>query len=566
MLHRALRTGAQVGSLLLLAASVGACQYIAFLRAPERPRPPGPSSTRHGAALGDGPTRAAPDESSDWSAYNGTLAGTRFSALRQITAANVGALRPVCTFELEERANLQSALVVVSGAMYFTTDIDTYAIDAATCRLRWKHRYVFRPGPPFDPNRTNRGVAYLDTPDGPRVFRGANDGRVLALDARTGRQLWNVVAADPLRGETMPAAPVAWRDLVYMGNAGGDNYGVTGRLMAFDVATGGRVWSVDLVARSGEPSRSWPPETETMPRGGGATWTTYTLDTLTATLYVSTGNPLPDFTAEGRAGANLYTTSVVAVDASTGVIRAHYVVLEGDVHDWDVAAAPVLATTRGGRAIVAAAGKDGHLYAFDRASRERLFRTPVTTIDNVDAPLTETGTRFCPGVNGGTEWNGPAFSRQMNTFYVNSVDWCTTVRVSAEKLRNVKGLPWTGSAERFVPFGTNDTTWRGWLTAVDADDGRVRWRYESATPLVAGVTATAGGVVFSGDLRGIFFALDASTGSPLFRHQTGRPIGGGVITYQVDGRQLVAVAAGMHSPVAWKLESAPGRIAVFGLP
>lgn len=137
--------------------------------------------------------------------------------------------------------------------------------------------------------------------------------------------------------------------------------------------------------------------------------------------------------------------------------------------------------------------------------------TPVTAIDNVDAPLTETGTRFCPGVNGGTEWNGPAFSPQTNTFYVSSVGWCTTVRVSAEKLRNVKGLPWTGSAERFVPFGTNDTTWRGWLTAVDADDGRVRWRYESATP-------------------------------------------------------LVAVGAGMHSPVAWKLESEPARIAVFGLP
>jgi alcohol dehydrogenase (cytochrome c) len=511
--------------------------------------------------------RAAPDESRDWAAYNGALTGTRFSPLSEITSANAASLRRICDFDLGERANFQSGLVVVGGTMYFTTAINTFAIDAASCRMRWKHSYIFRPGPPFDPNKTNRGLAYLVTASGPRIFRGANDGRVIALDASTGRELWNVVAGDPARGETFPAAPTAWRDLVYMGNAGGDNFGVTGRVMAFDVSTGGRVWSTELVARSGDASRSWPPETERRPRGGGATWTTYTLDTLTATLYVSTGNPLPDFAGDARAGANLYTTSVVALDAITGVIRGHYVVLEGDVHDWDVAAAPVLATSRAGKALVAAAGKDGHLYAFERESRRRVFRTPVTTIENVEAPLTEAGTRFCPGVNGGTEWNGPAFSPLTNAFYVNSVDWCTTVKVApARALRNVKGLPWTGSAERFVPFGANDTTWKGWLTSVDADDGSVRWRHPSETPLIAGVTATAGGVVLSADLRGIFFALDASDGRELFRHDVGRPMGGGVVTYEANGRQLIAVAAGLHSPVAWKLESAPARVVVFGLP
>jgi alcohol dehydrogenase (cytochrome c) len=206
------------------------------------------------------------------------------------------------------------------------------------------------------------------------------------------------------------------------------------------------------------------------------------------------------------------------------------------------------------------------VYAFDRQSAARLFRTPVTTIENVDAPLAERGTRFCPGVNGGTEWNGPAFSPTTNLMYVNSVDWCTTISVARSELRNVKGLPWTGSADRFAPFGANDTTWRGWMTALDAESGSVRWRYESVTPLVAGVTVTDGGLVFSGDLRGTFFALDAGTGAPLFRHEVGRPIGGGVVTYEVGGRQLVAVAAGLHSPVAWKLESAPARVIVFGLP
>ncbi|HJU88464.1 MAG TPA: PQQ-binding-like beta-propeller repeat protein [Gemmatimonadaceae bacterium] len=566
MLRCLRRIGTRLACLAALTASLGGCQYLVFLRAPEKPRPPGPSSTERGRAFNGVAARTMPDESSDWPAYNRSFTGVRFSPLSQITTANVGTLRPVCHFDLGERANFQSAPVVVAGIMYFTTALNTYAIDAASCALIWRHTYVFRPAPPFDPNNTNRGVGYLGSPDGARIFRGANDGRVLALDAHTGRQVWNVVAADPLRGETISAAPVAWGNLVYIGNAGGDNYGVTGRIMAFDANTGGRVWSTELVARTGEASRSWPPEKETMPRGGGATWTTYTLDTTTATLYVSTGNPLPDFVGEPRAGANLYTTSVVALDARTGAIRTHYVVLEGDVHDWDVAAAPVLTVTRSGREIVAAAGKDGHLYVFDRASRARLFRTPVTTIENVEAPLTEKGTRFCPGVNGGTEWNGPAFSPQTNAFYVNAVDWCTTVRVSAKKLRNVKGLPWTGSAERFVPFGANDTTSRGWMTAVDAEDGSVRWKYESPTPLVAGVTPTKGGVVFSGDLRGIFFALDAETGRQLFQYDTGRPIGGGVVTYQVNGRQLVAVASGLNSPVAWKLESSPARVVVFGLP
>ena len=158
---------------------------------------------------------------------------------------------------------MESGPVVVGGVLYVTTPKNTYAIDAATCALRWKHTYDYSPSPPFD-LKVNRGVAYLDG----RLYRGANDGRVYALDARTGDELWNVVAADPSKGETFPAAPAAWNGLVFIGNAGGDNFGVTGRLMAFDAATGGKVWSTDLIAEHGDAGGTWPPETEMFPAAG----------------------------------------------------------------------------------------------------------------------------------------------------------------------------------------------------------------------------------------------------------------------------------------------------------
>lgn len=546
----------------LVAAATG-CSYLVFLK-PEAIRPLGDRFTERGPAFGVvGETYAAADSAGDWATYNNAYAGTRFSPLGAIDTADVGALQPVCSFPLHERVNFQSGMLAVGGTLYFTTATETFAIDAATCALRWKHTYRFAPGPPFDPNRTNRGVAYLDG----RLFRGANDGRVYALDARTGRELWNVVAGDPSIGEIFPAAPIAWRNLVFIGNAGGDDFGVTGHMMAFDAATGGRVWRFDLVPEHGAPNGSWPAATERVPKGGGTTWTSYTLDTTSGTLYVPTGNPGPDFLPEVRPGANLYTTSVVALDARGGELRQHYRVLERDFHDWDVAAAPLLLGTRAGRSLMAVAGKDGHLYAFDRQSGERLFRVPVTTIANVDAPLAAEGTHFCPGVNGGVEWNGPAYSPVTNLLYVGAVDWCTTLeKGNPERVKVQSGLPWTGSKARFEPFGANDASRRGWLTAVDADAGTIVWRYASPTPLIAGVLVTAGGLVFSGDLDGTFFALDAATGVPRFRYATGLPIGGGVISYAVRGRQYIAVAAGMHSPTSWKVRSHDARVLVFALP
>jgi alcohol dehydrogenase (cytochrome c) len=540
---------------------LSACARLAFLKPPSVPRPPGESATSQGPAFAPEPRRVIPDSISDWVAYNKGYAGERFSPLTQITRANVARLRQTCSFDLGERAAMQSGPIVLDGTLYVTTAEHTYAIDATTCRLRWQHRYRYSPAPPFD-LKVNRGVGY----ENGRLFRGANDGRVYALDAWTGKELWNVVAGDPRKGETFPAAPLAWRGLVFIGNAGGDNFGVVGRMMAFDAETGGRVWSFELVPESGEENRSWPPASETVPKAGAASWTSYALDTVTGAIYVPTGNAAPDFLPELRPGANLYAHSVVALEASTGALRKHYPILDRDFHDWDVAAAPVLITTASGASLLVAAGKDGHVYGIERESGRRLYRTAVTTIDNITAPLTEEGTRFCPGVNGGVEWNGPTYSPQTNALYVNAIDWCTTVRVAPpSELEGKDGIPWTGSAELEKPFGKPDSTRRGWLTALDADDGKVRWRYPSPTPLVAGITATAGGLVFTGDLQGNVLAFDAASGRILWRASTGQPVGGGVVSFAAGGRQYLAVASGLHAPVTWKLESTPARVVIYGL-
>jgi alcohol dehydrogenase (cytochrome c) len=547
--------------LLAGSLSLGACARLHFVKPPSVPRPLGESETVVGPAFGPEPLRTSPDSTSDWANYNKTLTGERFSPLDEITTDNVASLQRVCEFDLGERVAMQSGPVVVDGTLFVTTAENTYAVDAATCALRWKHTYRYSPAPPFD-LKVNRGVGYWNG----RLFRGANDGRVYALDAWTGKTLWNVVAGDPTKGETFPAAPIAWEGLVFLGNAGGDNFGVKGRIMAFDAGTGARIWSFDLVSESGRAARSWPPATETLPKAGGASWTSYALDSATGTLYVPTGNAAPDFLPASRPGANLYAYSVVAVDARTGELRTHYPILSRDYHDWDVAAAPSLITTRAGQRMLVVAGKDGHLYGVDPVTRRKRYTTEVTTIDNIDAPFTDRGTRFCPGVNGGVEWNGPTYSPGTNLLYVNAIDWCTTVRVApASELEAKDGLPWTGSADLEHPFGTPDSTRRGWLTAMDADEGRIRWRYASPTPLVAGITATGGGLVFTGDLDGNVLAFDAESGARVWRATTGQPIGGGVVSYEAEGRQFIAVASGMHAPVTWQLESSPAKVVVFGL-
>jgi alcohol dehydrogenase (cytochrome c) len=512
---------------------------------------------------------AGRSQSAEWPSYNGDLSSTRFSPLNEINPANVRNIRPACTYDTGETTAFQSGLLMVQGVLYFTTSGTTYALDASTCGLKWKSSL---PGPA---RGANRGVAHLDG----KLFRGGGS-QLFALDAATGQSLWKATLGDPANAESVPIAPIAWNGMVFAGNAGGDNFGVTGRIYALSAADGKELWRFDVVPASGPARATWKNLSDRNPPTGGATWTTYSLDAEAGVLWISTGNVAPDFLLALHPGDNLYTTSVVALDARNGKLLRYVQPVKKDIHDWDIASPPALIRTAGGRQIAAAAGKDGLLYGIDRsgvasgnkyqqAQLKILYATPVTTRFNVKIPLnTTTETRFCPGTQGGTEWNGPAFHPMLNLLFVNAVDWCVSVKLAdAATVTGKRGSPWAGSGDPQFPFGRMDPKemWGGWLTAVDADNGRVRWKYKSPTPMLAAVTPTAGGVVFTGDLKGDVLALDAGNGSVLWRDATGAALGGGVISYQVSGHQRIAVAAGM-SPANWPVAKTTARVIVYGLP
>ena len=479
----------------------------------------------------DGAPRAAEAKRNvGWAMYNMGYDGVRSSPLADITVKNVATLRPVCRVKLGEEGTLQAGPVVVGETLFVTTAHSTAALNATTCQPIW--RFV-DPPTKLDVNPVNRGVAYLDG----RVFRGTPDARLVALSSHSGQVLWNVKVGDPSVGEFTSSAPIAWHGLVYMGVAGGD-WGIRGRVMAFDAETGKekwRFWTVPMGKERGAETWHIP---ETAKRGGGAMWTSYTLDPRTNELFVPTGNPAPDFNPTSRPGDNLFTNSVVVLDATSGALRWWYQVSPNDGFDYDLGAAPVLYKGRSGDPRVLLASKDGNIYALDRRSHQLKFKTPITTISK-EAPFpTAAGVHACPGPLGGVEWNGPAFDVSTHTFFVGAVDWCAIFSLGPPEY--TKGsLYW---ATNVVPVSTD--TARGWLTAVDAEDGRVRWRFRAPAPIVAGVTHTAGGLLFTGDLHGNFYAFDAATGRVAYETNLGGAIAGGVMTYAVDGRQYVAAPAG----------------------
>ena len=546
--------------------------------------PPGSLTLEMGPVAQDGafsapmPTAPAPGSianSPDWPSYNRTLTSARYSPLDQINRENVGTLKVLCTFDTMERGRFSAGPIVVDGTLIGTTDDDIFSIDAATCRQNWRTHEHYAHGT----GNGNRGAAYLDG----HLYRGTPDGRVLAYDFKTGTQLWQTSIANAQLGESTPAAPIAWNGLIFIGNAGGDIKGVKGRIYALNAQTGEIVWEVYLVPKQpGDPTRgpqattpldasTWANQSRT-PITGGATWTSYTLDPTRGELYVPSGNPAPDFATGPREGANLYSGSVVVLDAKTGAYKRHFKVVPTDWHDWDVSNTPALVETRSGKRLLSVAPKDGHLYGFDLDSDTLLYRTPVTRIENADAIFsTDEATHFCPGSGGGAEWNSPAYDPRTNLILTGEVDWCTTVTLQTDaKIRAVGlGQLWTGMATRnpYNILGIMDSYrhWAGWVYASDADTGAWRWRTKSNYPILSGMTPTAGGIVFFGDMGGNFYALDVATGQRLWGKSLGGAIGGGVTTYSAGGAQRVAVAAG-YTSILWPTKNVTGKIVILGLP
>jgi alcohol dehydrogenase (cytochrome c) len=517
---------------------------------------------------------AQPADAAGWESYNRTLTSERYSPLDAINVRTVRDLKVLCSYDTRLRESFETGPLMVDGALIGTTALDIFSIDPSNCRENWRTHEDYK----VRNLGLNRGAAYLDG----RLFRGTMDGRVLAYDFKTGARLWATSLADPRNGEIVDAAPIAWNGRVYAGVATGFK-NMKGRMYALSAASGSILWETYLVPKNAsDPNRgpagampqsaagTWKNAPD-VPISGGGTWTSYTLDPATGRLYVPAANPSPDFVSSLREGENLYTDSVVVLDANSGGYLNHFQIVPRDWHDWDVSNTPAVITTRAGRRLLSFAPKNGHLYGVDLATNAQIYRSAVTRVENVDAPLrTDRDTHFCPGAVGGGEWNGVAYDPGTNLIFTGETEWCTTVRLQSD--REVKAVAdggvWMGNlkTDPLDIAGKQDphSDWAGWLYATDADSGTWKWRVRTNYPIVSGVTPTGGGLVFFGDMGGNFYAVDAVNGRKLWSSKLDGAIGGGVITYTAGGAQRVAVAAGLTS-ILWPTQQATAKLVIFGL-
>lgn len=499
------------------------------------------------ATSSSAPTAAGAGD--DWPTYNGDLQSTRYSSLTQINPQNAGTVKQICSRKLDEQGAFQGEPVVVGGTIYVETAHYTYAIDGTSCAVKWSSQYKPVEHEPFP---VDRGVAVTDG----KVIRGTSDGHLIALDQNTGKTVWNVTVGHGNKGEFLSSAPIAWNGTLYEGVAGAD-WGVMGRMLAFDPATGKTKWSFTTIAHGSDPNaKSWP-NAAAEAKGGGGLWTSYTLDPATGTLYIPVSNPAPDFAGAVRNGSNLYTDSVVALDANTGKMEWYVQTIPHDIHDWDMAAPPAFVTVNG-TTMLAAASKDGQLYGIDPSAHKIVYTTAEVRHTNPTAPVTVKGTHMCPSDLGGAEWNGPAYDAKDNLFITPMDDWCGTVTLGST--RYTPGQFYFGGTASMDPVKQA----RGALTATDPSTGKIVWKYTSGSPMLAGAVPTAGGVTFTGDMGGNVLAFDSKTGKMLYKGATQGSIAGGVVPYSVNGKEYLAVTSGNISRLTWGTSGTP-TLLVYGL-
>ena len=491
-----------------------------------------------------------------WLTSNKGYLGYRYSSLAEINTENVGELKAICSFKLGEQGSFQGGPLVYDGILYTTSAFGTFAIDAASCKKLWSYQH--QPDEKMG-QRNNKGAAI----SGGRVVRGTPDGHLIALDARTGALLWDRTIMDPSGGEYATAAPLIWKDVIFIGKAGGD-LGIRGEMMAFRATDGTKIWGWHTIPGPGEiGSETWS-NPASIEHGGGGTWTSYSLDPSMGLLLIPVGNAGPDFNNEARPGANLFTNSLVALDAMTGQLKWWHQLIGPDDRDWDTAVVAAFDTFDGSH-LAAAAGKDGVLHVVDRQSGKLRFTTSLVSqyTNRMTAIPTDRDIRLCP--IGAVQWNGPTYSPDTNLLYMNGIDWCANA-IKGPMPEYVRGKPYLGWATR-TGYGDRDPIEKafGLVNAIDPTNGELRWRYRVPAPAVGGLTATAGGLVLTADTQGDLFAIDAKTGALLSRLRLDAgAIDGGLVTYAIKGKQLIAVAAGDNN-VTYKANG-DNVIVVLGLP
>ncbi|MEZ5351288.1 MAG: PQQ-dependent dehydrogenase, methanol/ethanol family [Bryobacteraceae bacterium] len=497
----------------------------------------------------------------DWLHYSGQYHSQRHSPLSAVNRANVKNLTAKWIYGVPGRQQLQAVPIVADGVMYVSQPNEVYAIDARTGRLIWDFRRssAIAKGP-------NRGVAVY----GAKVYVTTPDAFLVALDARTGSLLWEKEIAKATDGYWSPAAP-----MVVRGSNGGakviagiapSDHGLNGFLDAYDAETGERLWRWHSIPKPGEPNHdSW--SGDSWKTGGGGTWLTGSYDPELNLLYWGLGNPAPDFDGDVRKGDNLYTECIVAIDADTGKMKWFFQNTPHDVHDWDSVEVPILvdAPFQGQkRKLLVQANRNGFYYVLDRVTGKFLHGTPfvkklnwATGLDENGRPMrvpgvvpSFQGTKTCPATSGATNWMSPAYNPDTGWFYVTAQEGCGINTKSRDTFRP-GGYSYMATGYIESPADP----WQIYVRALDLTTGKMQWEYQqiSSKRYGAGVMSTAGGLIFAGDDQGFLTALDAKSGKALWHFNTGQQIKSQPISYAVNGKQFIAIAAGSN-------------VVAFGLP
>jgi alcohol dehydrogenase (cytochrome c) len=491
--------------------------------------------------------RSAQDDPGVWLMYGKNYSAWRYGDLNQINTDNITRLAPRWIFQTGAGA-LEATPLVFDGLMFATgSENHAFALDLLTGRPVWRYSKKVPKGVQGCCGSVNRGFAAL----GERLFKVNYEGTLVALDAKTGGVLWEAKIDDYHKGFSATVAPLVVKNQVIVGIAGAE-FGVRGFVDSYDVSTGERLWRFHTVAGPDDPGgKTWNGDAWT--RGGGSTWVTGSYDPELNLIYWGTGNPGPDMDGDIRPGDNLYTCSMLALDANTGKLKWHYQFTPHDVHDWDSTEDPVLVDLKMNGGTVKAllhANRNGFFYALDRTNGKVLTAKPYTKvtwakgIGSDGRPIllpgqepSDKGTESCPGLGGGHNWQPTAYSPQTGLYYFGSTDGCHIYYKNQQAY--IEGQWYQLSTVDDVPLHPTD----GSMVAVDPLTGATKWRLPLIASPSGGMLATAGGLVFTGDGQGYLIAVDARTGQPLWKFQTGGRISAAPVTYTFRGKQYLAVAS-----------------------
>ena len=509
--------------------------------------------------------RAASD-SNNFLHTNGNYKQTRYYPARQINVGNVHRLQRAWTFETEVVESLETTPIVVNGVMYVTTSFNhVYALNAETGQEIWHYKHDMGPITTYCCGPNNRGVF----PYGDKVYMGTLDAKLVALDAKTGRLAWATQIADPELGYSETMAPTAVDGKILIGTNGGE-YGIRGFVKAYDADTGKELWTFHTTAENSvgvwatkdatgrDMLRDIRAEKAALKKLGdpyktlgGGVWQNMAIDRETNTVYFVAGNPSPDLYGAIRPGDNLYTNSLVAVDLSTGKYKCHFQYIAHDVWDLDAVSPPILTTVvddRGNEVKgVLHAGKTGYVYVH-RAKDCSLIRfsEPMVVQENRWVLPTPEGERMLPGANGGVEWSPMAIDPNLGLAYAINLHQPMTYHVEATPYPG--GKLWLGGAFKVI---AEEQQW-GNITAVDYNTGKIKWKVKTEQPMIGGILATGGGLVFTGEGNGWFRAFDSKTGELLWQYKANAGVNAPPASYNVGGNQYIVVGAGGNVQLDYK--------------